>query len=139
MPQNATDCEPEEELTSTQLAALEALIAGATVTAAAGTAGVNRVTVHRWLRDDFSFQAAFNQARRDLREAAMARLLKLGDLAVGTVQEAVEQGDVRVAVAVLKGLGLLSERAIEVGPCDPKKLNSLAEKQAQVDALMALF
>ena len=66
MQQNATD----QDL-------LEALTAGATVTAAAAAARVDRVTVHRWLRDDFAFQAAFNRARRDLRSAAEARLLGL--------------------------------------------------------------
>ena len=69
----------------------------------------------------------------------MARLLKLGESAAGTVEEAVAEGDVRVAMAVLKGLGLLSERAVEVGPCDSKKLNTLAEKQAQTDAFLALL
>ena len=73
------------------------------------------------------------------REAAMSRLLKLGELAAGTVEAAVEQGDVRVAVLVLKELGLLSEKAIEIGSCDSKKLNILAQKQAQTDALMALL
>jgi hypothetical protein len=139
MPQNDTHLDPEEELTATQIVALEALASGWTVTAAAGEAGVNRVTVHRWLRDDFHFQAALNRARRDLREAAMTRLLNLGDLAAGAVQEAVEHGDVRVAVAVLKGLGLLSEKAIKIGSCDPKKLKTVADQQAKTDALLALF
>ena len=139
MLQNETHLDPEEQLTATQVVALEALASGATVTAAAAGAGVNRVTVHRWLRDDFCFQAALNRARRDLREAAMTRLLNLGDLAAGAVQEAVEHGDVRVAVAVLKGLGLLSEKAIEIGSCDPKKLNTLADQRAQTDALLAFF
>ena len=140
MLQNDSDLAPEQELSAPQTAALEALASGATVTAAAATAGVNRVTVHRWLREDFSFQAALNQTRLDLRDAAaMARLLKLADSAAGTVQEAVEQGDVRVAVTVLKGLGLLSERAIEVGLCDPKKLAVFAEKQERSDALLTLL
>ena len=136
MPQNDTDLDPEEELTPTQLTALEALAAGSTVATAAVTAGVNRVTLHRWLRDDFSFQAALNRARRDLREATMARLLKLGESAAGTVEEAVTQGDVRVAMAVLKGLGILSEHAAKVGSCDPEQLSALAESRAQTDALL---
>ena len=136
MQHNDTDLDPEEELTPTQLAALEALAAGSTVTAAAATAGMNRVTVHRWLRDDFSLQATLNRARRDLREAAMARLLKLGESAAITVEEAVAQGDVSVAMAVLKGLGMLSEHAARVGPGDPEKLGALAESRTKTDALL---
>ncbi len=120
MSQIASDSEPAEALTPTQLTALEALNAGATVTAAAAGAGVNRVTLHRWLRDDFAFQAAFNQARRDLREAAATRLLTVAGMAADTVQDAVEAGDVRTSVAVLQGLGLLSGVGTSVGSGEAK-------------------
>lgn len=70
MQQNATfpALEPRQAL------ALESLMAGASVTKAAEAAGVDRSSLHRWLREDTSFQAAYNAARRDLRREVSSRL-----------------------------------------------------------------
>jgi transposase-like protein len=53
-PQNATP----ESLTPAQDTAIVALLAGKTITDAATAAGVDRATVHRWLKDDLAFLAA---------------------------------------------------------------------------------
>jgi hypothetical protein len=47
-----------------QLRAVEALVGGATVTAAAQAAGVGRTTMHRWLNDP-AFSAFLNQTKRE--------------------------------------------------------------------------
>ena len=52
------------ELNSKQLIVLEHLVAGATVTKAAEAGGVDRTTVHRWLREYCNFLAAYNAAQR---------------------------------------------------------------------------
>jgi hypothetical protein len=56
-------------LTPEQDAAVAALLAGRTVTDAAAATGVDRTTVHRWLKKDFAFQAALNLGRRESRDA----------------------------------------------------------------------
>ena len=123
-PQNAT-------LSSRQEQALAALLAGQTVTAAAEVAGVDRTSVHRWLREDYTFQAALNRGKRELRDAVQARLMRLGEAAAGVVATAVQGGDVRAALAVLKGLGLLDAHPVEVGGEDPGTLRAEAELSAR--------
>ena len=63
MSQNDT---PIDGVSAKQARAIDQLVTGATVTEAAKAAGVGRSTLHRWLREDWNFQAAHNAARRDL-------------------------------------------------------------------------
>ena len=65
------------------------------------------VTVHRWLREDSRFQAAYNAAQRDLQREVESRLFQLAQAACETVANALEHGDVRAALVVLKGVGVL--------------------------------
>jgi hypothetical protein len=76
MLQNAT---PIDALSPSQETVLAVLLAGKSVTDAATAAGVDRTTVHRWLKEDLGFPAAFNRARRELREALTARLMALAE------------------------------------------------------------
>src|SRR5262245_44514608 len=57
---------PTPPLTPPQETALAALLLGKTVTAAAQTAGVDRTTIYRWLKEDFDFLAALNRGRQEL-------------------------------------------------------------------------
>ena len=75
MPQNRTDPRTEQKLGARQTRALAELLGGSTVTSAAKAAGVDRSTVHRWLREDFTFQASLNAARRDMQREVGHRLL----------------------------------------------------------------
>src|SRR5215510_13573473 len=106
MQRNATPA--TDSLTPTQEKALAALLAGKTVTAAATAAEVDRTTVHRWLKDDFTFRAALNRGQRDLREAMQARVMGLAEKASLFVERAITEGDGKTALALLKGFGLLS-------------------------------
>jgi hypothetical protein len=75
MQRNATEARDEpSKLSPIKQQALAALLAGSTVTAAADAEGVDRTTVHRWLRSDCDIQAAMNRARRELRDATASRL-----------------------------------------------------------------
>jgi hypothetical protein len=120
--QNSTPHGAGRGLKPTQSIVLEQLLAGESVTKAAKAGGVDRTTVHRWLREDAVFQGAYNAARRELSREVEARLPHLAEVALATVQAAVEQGDVRAALAVLKGLGALSGVPLEIGTDDPVEL-----------------
>ena len=137
MQRNATEKDDEPgELTAAQQQVLACLLAGSTVTAAAEAARVDRTTVHRWLRSDFDFQAALNRARRELRDAMASRLHDSAQRAVETVCAAVSAGDAKIAIALLKGLGLLDGKAIGIGIDKPAVLReetSLAEREAESD------
>ncbi len=108
--QIATD-DTEINLTPQQTKVMELLLVGSTITKAAGQAGVDRTTVHRWLRGDSGFQAASNAARRNLQREIEGRLLQIARSAAETVAAAVDHGDVRASLAVLRGIGLLAGAA----------------------------
>jgi hypothetical protein len=134
MTQNETD-QTAQPLSKTQLSALEALLTGSTVTHAASEAGVARTTVHRWLRDDWVFKSELNRERREIRDAIRSQLLRAAESAVRSVSRAIDEGDLRAAMDVLKGLGLLGSRIqIEIGEDDPEALEEearIAEGEAE--------
>ena len=100
-------------------AAVSALLDGRNTADAADAAGMDRPTLHDWMRDDADFIAALNGGRRRLRDAADTRLLALAGKAMDCLERAVEDGDARAALAVLKGLGLPGPSIRCVGPDDP--------------------
>ena len=99
-----------KELTTPQLAALDAVLNGSSVTDAAAAAGVARSTVHDWLRDNLPFQAALNRGRRDLRQAIVHRLERLANDATECVGKAVRDGDVKAALEIVKRLDVFAAR-----------------------------
>lgn len=105
-PQPPTAQKVFELLSVAQHAALQALSSGQTIQDAAGCAGVARNTITRWLRRDPIFRAAFNAWRQEIVESTRARILKMASDAASTVAKAIENGDARIALAVLKDLGL---------------------------------
>ena len=90
------------------------ILSGETVTAAAKTAKVNRSTVHRW-RNDPGCLANLNQHRSEAREAQHDRLASLAFSAIEVVKEALEAGDVRTSLVVLRGVGLIDGQARPIG------------------------
>ena len=134
MQQNATP-QDVHDLSSRQTRVLSALLAGATITSAAKTAAVDRTTVHRWLREDFAFQAACNRLRRELQRELEARLERAVRAAAETVCAAVEAGDLRASLAVLRGTGVLSGARPAIGPEDAAELEN--ETQAEAEGRVA--
>jgi hypothetical protein len=117
----------QQELSPAQLHVLAALLEGRSVTDAAQGAGVDRTTVHRWLKDDFQFIAAFNRGRKQLRHDTEARLFNMANRATETVEQAIAEGNVSAALAVLKGLGLLAGTGPAIDSDDPQELREKAE------------
>lgn len=135
MQQNSTEGEQTKALTPQQIAALERLLAGETVTDTAKAVKIDRSTLHRWLREDFHFQAALNRGKRELVEAVQARLLTVADKAAAVVGNAVDQGNLNAALAVLRGLGAFTGTPVRPGCEDPEALRQaaeLAQEEAQL-------
>ena len=132
MPHNETP--NADALTPNQEKALSALLAGKSVTDAAAAAEVDRTTVHRWLKDDYGFRAAFNRERRRLREAMQSRLMTLAEKATECVERSISDGDGKAALALLKGLGLLSGELPNVGSDDPEDLAADARQHERFRA-----
>ena len=136
MPQSPPQNERTEALTPQQIAALERLLAGETVKAVAEAVKIDRSTLHRWLREDFEFQAALNRGKRELAEAVQSRLLTVADKAAAVVGNAVDQGNLTAALAVLKGLGALSGTPIRPGCEDAEVLRQAAELAREESELL---
>jgi hypothetical protein len=107
-------------LTPAQRVAIEKLTVGETVVDAARAAGVTRMTLHRWLKQDAAFVAAYNAWQQDALASARGRLLALADTAVTTVGNAMRAGDTRTALAILKAMGTLEKAA--PGPTDEQEV-----------------
>lgn len=131
MSQKITSGESEQGVSPQQARALECLLAGQTISAAAEAASVTRETVHRWLSKDWAFQAAYNQSKRDLLSASSGRLLALSSQALETVSKAMESGNLKAALEVLKGIGLLPGQPPHTGDVDAGILKERAEIQQQ--------
>lgn len=113
--------DPIEKLTPVQLDALEALLAGATDAAAAEAAGVVRTTVSRWKNHDPEFKAAYNAARLKRAERIQNRLWsRIDELADTVLEAALDDGDARMAMQLLKRLGAFREVRREDKITDPE-------------------
>jgi hypothetical protein len=97
-------------LGAAQRAALELIFAGKSVAETAREAGVNRRTIHRWIKNDPVFAAAYNEWREEIEENCAARLAAMADKAAAAIEKALEAGDARSALQLLKGLGVLRPR-----------------------------
>jgi len=95
-------------LSREQEAALAAIAAGKSAAAAAIDAGVHQGTLYRWLKEDPSFSAAYHTWQNECRESARGRLMALTDNAVSAVSNAIDKQDIRTALTILKGLGVLT-------------------------------
>ena len=85
-PQNATE-NKARTLTPAQIRALNALVAGQSVSKAAQAAEVDRTTVHRWLKEDPQFAAEHNAARLEMAETVQSGIRELADEAIATLRD----------------------------------------------------
>lgn len=95
-----------EFLTVPQHTALMSLTQGKSIRESAESAGVHRNTVLNWIHRDPVFRAAYNAWRREVNASARAKVLALAEAAATAVSNAVVKGDARIALSVLKDLGL---------------------------------
>jgi len=130
--QNATDL----DVSPNQLIAIESLISGKSMTAAAEAAGVNRATLWRWLHKDPDFQATLNSYKKDAVEQVQAQLAGLSTLAISAVKKALQAGDAKTGLALLRGLGALDGNRPEPPSDDVQELR-LRLRRAESERLLA--
>jgi len=106
---------------------IAAFTAGATVTDAARQAGVDRTTIHRWLKNP-RFVAEWNRSKCELRERMHAECQAMIPDAIRTVRELVTGTDLppairlKAAMFVLHKAGLLEPE--EIGPTTPESVRA---------------
>lgn len=122
MPQIATS---EQELTTKQRKAVEALLATGEVTSAAKEVGVSRETLHRWLKQPV-FVDAVRQAEARALDDLSRMLVRMGRTAAATLAKAMNDSSTPMATRVraadialsrllqLRELAVLEARVVEL-------------------------
>jgi hypothetical protein len=127
------DDEPEPP-TPAQIAVAESLASGSTVSNAASAAGVERLTVDKWLDENASFIAELNARRRDRLDVTQSGLRNLADKAVTTIAKILDDDNApaavrfKIAQMVLETTGG-SLRAETIGPCTPRRTKRAIERR----------
>jgi transposase-like protein len=102
---------PEEmdrrRLSPRQMLALKAFHSGSSLADAAKAAGVTRQTLHRWRTQYHWFFEAMEVWEEGQMVIARSRLVDMADNAVDALAHAIEDGDARAAMMVLKSLRIL--------------------------------
>lgn len=130
--------ETQSSLNQKQMIAMETLLEGRTATDAAKSANVNRTTIHRWRKDPV-FIAEYNRRCKEQQDAAFTHMQSVVLKAITTVENSIDQGDSRVALALLKGMGFLNGVLAEIGWDDPERVaheQHVAERRRDESELM---
>jgi hypothetical protein len=130
------------ELTGPQLAAVDALIGGASDADAASAAGVHRSTLNNWKRHNPAFIVALNQRRCEIWRASSERLRALLPDALARIESEIADrnspGGLRAALKVIE-TGISSQNLRVYGPTDAAVvLDGIARKRPgpTVDQMM---
>ncbi len=136
-------------LNDRQLAAIDALIAGATDEEAAEQSGAHRVTVTNWRNHNPVFRAALNARRAELWSTSLDRLRSMLPNALDRIERELTGSDtpqgLRVALKVLEIAGMGTAGGTHygsrgVGPEDPDGIvaaEAKAKRPSGVDQLLA--
>ncbi|MQF69060.1 hypothetical protein FIM12_01800 [SAR202 cluster bacterium AD-804-J14_MRT_500m] len=107
-------------LTVTQLNAIDVLAQGKTDQETATVVGVSRESVSRWKNHNPNFIAELNKQRRLIWGASHDRLRSLLPKAIDTLETALERGDSKVAMELLKAAGIYGQIKPPSGSTDPE-------------------
>ena len=115
---NSSQKPRDTNLSVEQLNAIDILVQGKTDQETALAVGVARETVTRWRNDNPHFAAELNKQRKLIWGTNQDRLRSLTTKAVDTIETALEAGDSKAAVEVLKAVGLYGQITPPSGPVD---------------------
>ena len=128
----------QSSLSIIQCRALEQLMTGQSMSAAARGAGVARATLYRWLNEDADFRAAHNAWQKDTMAAARSSILALTEPAIRAVAAALEAGDAKIGMTLLKSVGLLTPPAPgSTDAEDVKKEQQIEQKRKETNLFLA--
>jgi transposase-like protein len=147
-PASAGPCAPDVEpsaagsfpgLTAAQDLALIEVAAGQSDRDVADRIGVSHMTVYRWRKQCPAFIAALNALRAQAMENARDRILALAAKAAQTVEKAMDKGDARTAIILLKSLGSLNPPAPGPESPDDAKLVARTDEIERMSTLVRRY
>lgn len=129
-------------LTIEQENAIDSLITGATDAETAARVGVARTTISDW-RHNPLFLATLEQRRAELWRAPQEKLRSLAMKAVENLAAAIESGDLKASVELLKCIGLYGT-VVPIGETDPEtvlrqQVNAQLDRECPVDPMSELL
>lgn len=107
-------------LTEQQAHAAALLSEGKPLGDVAAAIGTDVATVARWQTDGPAFIAEVNRRRQEVWRQAQDRLRALVPQALDTLAQAVEAGDLKASVEVLKAAGIYGKASAPRGEVDPE-------------------
>jgi len=119
-----------------QQRAIELLITGTSVTDTAKSVGVDPRTLRRWQVDPH-FQAEFNRQRLNIHESAQLRLHGMTHKAIDVMAKALNDGNLRAAIELLKIVGVGNIAAKIDTETDPEQLVRRQAEKMAVEAYTA--
>lgn len=131
----------KETISIEQLNAIDLLVMGKTDREVAEAVGVSRQTVTSWRLYNPHFQAELNRRRKEIWGAAVDRFRSLLLKSLDTVERALDEGDAKTAVELLKMAGMDMTKdgttlgMYLVGEEDPEEIIEKQAKQRQNEQL----
>ena len=115
---NSSQEDHGDKLSVEQLNAIDVLVLGKTDQETAKAVGVARETVNRWRNENPYFAAELNKHRKQLWRVNEDQLRALTTKAVDAVETVLDGGDSKVAIDVLKAVGIYGAVQAPSGPVD---------------------
>jgi hypothetical protein len=123
-------------LTTEQENAIDALLTGKSDREVAEAVGVTRWSVQQWRTGHPVFMATLQQRRAELWGTTGERLRALMGKAVENLQEAVQEGDLKASIELLKITGMYGGVVNVLGDTDPEKsIRTMAAAQVHREGI----
>jgi hypothetical protein len=119
-----------EGLSIPEAIALDSIMRGTSLTAAADAANISRKTLYEWLEPGHPFCHALTLWKQDLVTTARTRLLMMSDLCTTNILSALKRGDHRTAMTMLQKLGVLS--APPIGPTHIEAATAQTQSRTEI-------
>ena len=115
---NSSQEDHGDKLSVEQLNAIDVLVLGKTDQETAKAVGVARETVNRWRNENPYFAAELNKQRNSCGEQTETGYVLLTTKAVDAIETALDGGDSKAAIEVLKAVGIYGAMEAPSGPVD---------------------
>jgi AcrR family transcriptional regulator len=120
-------------LAGNQMTVLDLLRLGKSVADTARAAGISRMTIYRWLKDDAHFRAAYNQWMDEMAMSCRSRMMMMTEKALATIERAIDGGDARMAMQLLNGAGRFTPAIdADVEAADVERRRKLERKRKRI-------